>query len=60
MIGRGIEIASADEVNIAEAELQYELMENKSYVLLPLLENYSGICGIEWYVASMFHLQSRW
>ncbi len=30
MIGRGIGIASADEVSIAEAELQYELMENKS------------------------------
>ena len=54
MIGRGIGIASADEVNIAEAELQYEVMENKSYVLLPLLENYSGICSIEWYVDGIY------
>ena len=52
MISRGIGIASADEVNIAEVEMQEELKKNKSYVLLPLLENYSGICSIAWFVDS--------
>ncbi len=50
MIGKGIGIARADEVNIAEAELQSEIESNVSYVLLPLLENYNGICSIMWYV----------
>ena len=59
MMGRGIGIASANEVNIAEAELQYEVMENKSYVLLPLLENYSGICSIAWFVDSHYILGDK-
>ncbi|MCD6370325.1 MAG: hypothetical protein J7L63_02350, partial [Thermoplasmata archaeon] len=54
MIGRGIGIASADEVNIAEAELQGSIEPGKYYVLLPLLENYSGICSIAWFVDSHY------
>ena len=50
MIGRGIGIAKANEVNIAEAELQNNIKEGESYVLLPLLENYSGIYRISWYI----------
>ncbi len=39
------------ETNIAEAKLQSTLVSGNSYyVLLPLLENYSGICCIVWYV----------
>ena len=59
MIGRGIGIASADEVNIAEVEMQEELKKNKSYVLLPLLENYSGICSIAWFVDSHYILGEK-
>jgi len=54
MIGKGIGIASADEVNIAEAELQESIEPGKYYVLLPLLEDYSGICHIAWYVDGMY------
>ncbi len=50
MIGKGIGIARADEVNIAEAKLQGNLSAGVNYVLLPLLENYNGICSIMWYV----------
>ena len=59
MIGRGIGIASADEVNIAEAELQESIEPGKYYVLLPLLGNYSGICSIEWYVNSHYILGDK-
>ena len=54
MIGRGIGIASADEVNIAEAKLQESIEPGKYYVVLPLLENYSGIRHIEWYVDGIY------
>ncbi len=50
MIGRGIGIVRANETNVAEAKLQESIEPGKYYVLLPLLENYSGICSIEWYV----------
>ena len=45
------------EVNMADAELQYKVIENKSYLLLPLLENYTGICGIVRFVDSQAHLR---
>ncbi len=54
MIGKGIGIARADEVNIAEAELQDNLSAGVNYVLLPLLQNYSGICSITWYVDGQY------
>jgi len=53
MIGRGIGIARANETNVAEAKLQ-ESIEAGNYVLLPLLEDYSGICSIEWYVDGIY------
>jgi len=32
-----MDIVSGYEMNIVEVELQYDMMENKGYVLLPLL-----------------------
>ncbi|WP_293255122.1 PKD domain-containing protein [Palaeococcus sp. (in: euryarchaeotes)] len=54
MIGRGIGIVRANETNVAEAKLQESIEAGKYYVLLPLLEDYSGICHIEWYVDGMY------
>ena len=54
MIGRGIGIVRANETNVAEAKLQESIEPGKYYVLLPLLENYSGICSIEWYVDGIY------
>jgi len=59
MIGKGIGIASADEVNIAEAKLQESIEPGKYYVLLPLLEDYSGICHIAWYVDGIYVPSSK-
>ncbi len=49
-IGKGIGIVRENETNIAEAELQRNITSNKEYVLLPLLNNYSGISEIMWFV----------
>ena len=49
-IGKGIGIVRENETNIAEAELQENITSSKEYVLLPLLNNYSGICEITWFV----------
>jgi len=48
-IGKGIGIVRENETNIAEAKLVYNITDG-NYVLLPLLENYSGILWMEWYV----------
>ncbi len=53
-IGKGIGIVNASAVNITEAELQTEITSNKSYVLLPLLYNYSGVCIIMWFVNDVY------
>ncbi len=48
-IGKGIGIVRENKTNIAEAELIYNLTDG-NYVLLPLLENYSDILWVDWYV----------
>ncbi len=53
-IGKGIGIVKECETNIAEAKLQSTLISGENYVLLPLLENYSGICCMAWYVDGQY------
>ncbi len=49
-IGKGIGIVRENVTNIAEAPLTNSTHSEGNYVLLPLLENYSGISSIIWFV----------
>lgn len=49
-IGVGIGLVKASETNIAEAALQTNISSGTEYVLLPLLENYTGVKHIAWFV----------
>ncbi len=49
-IGKGIGIVRENVTNIAEAPLTNSTHSGVNYVLLPLLENYSGISSIIWFV----------